>query len=183
MKFLDVYRRGIYNNNLRKLLMLHDLPLISIDSLKTAVHHYQTRLLTYARSTPNIDPSATAGLGTMQHEITNQKQETIRGIQRWRTYKTNAIGHGTQRRRYSNKAQQYISRPESGMELSLASTSGRARPLANSGVGPQEMARIAQATKGGQVNRPYISTPHQDQAASSPPAAAEAGLLPKLSSE
>ena len=39
------------------------------------------RLLTYARSTPDIDPSATAGLGTMQHEITNQKQETIRGIQ------------------------------------------------------------------------------------------------------
>ena len=47
MKFLDVYRRGIYNNDLRKLLMLHDLPLILIDSLKTAVHHYQTRLLTY----------------------------------------------------------------------------------------------------------------------------------------
>ena len=69
------------------------------------------------------------------------------------------------------------------MELSLATTSGRARPLANSGVGPQEMARIAQATKGGQVNRLYISTPHQDQAASSPPAAAEGGLLPKLSSE
>ena len=81
MKFLDVYRRGIYNNDLRKLLMLHDLPLISIDSLKMAVHHYQTRLLTYARSMPYIDPSATAGLGTMQHEITNQKQETIRGIQ------------------------------------------------------------------------------------------------------
>ena len=80
MKFMDVYRRGIYNNNLRKLLMLHDPSLTSIYSLKTAVHHNQTRLLTYARRTPDIDPSATAGLGTMQYEITSQKQEVIRQI-------------------------------------------------------------------------------------------------------
>ena len=88
-----------------------------------------------------------------------------------------------QRRLYSNEAQQYISRPESGMELSLAPTSGRARPLANSGIGPQKMARIAQATKGGQVNRPYINTPHQGKAFSSPPVTTRAGPLPKLASE
>ena len=113
----------------------------------------------------------------------HKKQPRRANPPKMENYKTNVIGHRMQRRLYSNEAQHYISRPESGMELSLAPTSVRARPLANSGVGPQEMARIAQATKGGQVNRLYISTPHQDQAASSPPAAAEAGLLPKLSSE
>ena len=45
-KFVDVYKRGIYNNELRRLLMLHNLPLTLINRLKTAVHHYQTKLLT-----------------------------------------------------------------------------------------------------------------------------------------
>ena len=45
-RFVDVYKKFVYNNNLRKLLILHDPPLISINDLKTAVHHYQTRLLT-----------------------------------------------------------------------------------------------------------------------------------------
>ena len=68
---MDVYRRGIYNNELRKLLMLHDPPFTSIDCLKTAVQHYQTKLLIYAERTPDIDPSAMAGLGAMQYEITS----------------------------------------------------------------------------------------------------------------
>ena len=74
---MDIYKKGIYNNNLRKLLILNDPPFTSINDLKMAVHHYQMRLLKYAKSTPDIDPSATAGLGTMQHKITDQKQETI----------------------------------------------------------------------------------------------------------
>ena len=33
-EFVEVYRRGVYNKELRKLLMLHNLPLTSIESLK-----------------------------------------------------------------------------------------------------------------------------------------------------
>ena len=57
-----------------------------------------------------------------------------------------------------------------------------ARPLANSGGRSQEATRTAQATEEGQVSRPYIGTPPQEQAISSPLTAVEAGLLPKLSS-
>ena len=86
-------------------------------------------------------------------------------------------------RRDSDTSQQYINRPEPRTEPSLAPTSGRARPLANPGAGLLEASKTAQATEGDQVCRQYISTPHQGQAVSSPPAAARAGLLPKLSSE
>ena len=41
-EFMEVYRRGIYNQELRKLLMLHKLPLTSIESLKAAAQHYHT---------------------------------------------------------------------------------------------------------------------------------------------
>ena len=86
-------------------------------------------------------------------------------------------------RRYSNEAQQYISRPESGMELSLAPTSGGARPLADPGAGLLETSKTAQATEGDQVCRHYISTTPQGHAVSSPPTAARAGPLAKLSFE
>ena len=79
-RFVDIYKKGVYNNNLRKLLIHHKPPLTSINELKAAVHHYQMSLLKYTRSTPHIAPSATAGLGTMQHEIKGQKQETIQQI-------------------------------------------------------------------------------------------------------
>ena len=80
-RFVDVYKKFVYNNNLRKLLILHKPPLTLIKELKGAVHHYQMSLLKYTRSTPHIAPSTTAGLGTMQHEITDQKQERIHQIQ------------------------------------------------------------------------------------------------------
>ena len=76
-RFVDVYKKFVYNNNLRKLLILHKPPLTLIKELKVAVHHYQMSLLKYTRSTLHIAPSTTAGLGTMQHENTDQKQERI----------------------------------------------------------------------------------------------------------
>ena len=50
-------------------------------NIHPSIHHYQIRLLKYTRSTLHIAPSTTAGLGTMQHEITDQKQERIHQIQ------------------------------------------------------------------------------------------------------
>ena len=58
-----MYRKGVYNKELRKLLMLHKLPLTSIEDLKAATQHYQTQLIIYAEITPDIEPSTIAGLG------------------------------------------------------------------------------------------------------------------------
>ena len=80
-RFVDIYKKGIYNNELRKLLLLHELPLTTIVELKAAVHRYQTNLLKYARSMPSLATSATAGLGTLQHEDTEQRRKTMRQIQ------------------------------------------------------------------------------------------------------
>ena len=43
--FVDFYKKGIYDSELRKLLLLHEPPLTTIVEVKTAVHLYQTRLL------------------------------------------------------------------------------------------------------------------------------------------
>ena len=76
-EFVEVFRRGVYNKELRKLLMLNNPPLSSIKCLKAVVQHYQTQLLIYAKITPDIEPSAIAGLGGMQYGLTGRKQETI----------------------------------------------------------------------------------------------------------
>ena len=80
-RFWDIYKKGIYNNELRKLLLLHEPPLTMMVELKAAVDHYQTNLLKYARSTPSLATSATAGLGTLQHEDIDQRRKTMRQIQ------------------------------------------------------------------------------------------------------
>ena len=58
----------------------------------------------------------------------------------------------------------------------------RAGPPDSSSGTPREAARTVQDTEEGQASQPYIGTPLLEQAASNPPAAVEAGLLPKLSS-
>ena len=80
-RFMDIYKKGVYNKELRKLLLLHEPPLTTIDKLKAAVHCYQTNLLKYTRSTSSLAPSATAGLGTMQSEVTDQRRKTMQQIQ------------------------------------------------------------------------------------------------------
>ena len=74
---MEVYRKGVYNKELRKLLMLHDPPLTSNEYLKAATQHYRTQLLIYADITPDVEPSAIAGLGGMQYGLMGRKQETI----------------------------------------------------------------------------------------------------------
>ena len=74
---MEVYRRGVYNQELRKLLMLHNPPLTSIESLKAVAQHYQTQLLIYAEITLDIEPSTIAGKGGMPYRLTGRKQEMI----------------------------------------------------------------------------------------------------------
>ena len=76
-RFMDIYKKGVYNNELRKLLLLHDPPLTTMEGLKAAVHHYQVSLLRYARTTSNLRMSAMAGLGTLQREDLDQRKKTI----------------------------------------------------------------------------------------------------------
>ena len=66
-EFVEVYQKGVYNKELRKLLMLHEPPLTSIEDLKAATQHYQTQLIIYADITPDVEPSAIAGLGGMHY--------------------------------------------------------------------------------------------------------------------
>ena len=74
---MDIYKKGVYNNELRKLLLLHDPPLTTMDALKAAVHRYQMSLLRFARTTPNLPTSMMAGLGTLQHEDSDQRKKTM----------------------------------------------------------------------------------------------------------
>ena len=53
----------------------------TIDALKAAVHLYQMNLLKFAWSRPILQTSVTAGLGTLQHEDTDQRRKTMRQIQ------------------------------------------------------------------------------------------------------
>ena len=67
--FVDFSKKGIYDSELRELLLLHEPPLTMMMEVKTAVHHYQTRLLRLARSTPDIEPSAASRLEAMRPKI------------------------------------------------------------------------------------------------------------------
>ena len=81
VKFVEVYIKGIFNNNLRKLLLLHNPAFATIPDLKAAIQRYQTSLLKYARSTPSLAASVTTGLGAMPGEDSEFKRKTLKKIQ------------------------------------------------------------------------------------------------------
>ena len=76
-RLVDIYKKGVRNHKLRKLLLLHEPALTTMEDLKAVINHYQTSLLKYARPTPNLPPSAMAWLGSMQCESTDQKKNTL----------------------------------------------------------------------------------------------------------
>ena len=84
-RFTEVFKKGVYHDELRKMLMLHEPALVSMATLKAAVHRYQTSLLQYARSTPAMAASATAGLGTVHQEETDPRTKTMRQIRELHT--------------------------------------------------------------------------------------------------
>ena len=70
----------MYNKELRKLLLLHEPPLTSIEPLKKATQYYITKLLIYAKTTLDAEPATIAGLGGMQYGLTGMRQEMMRQI-------------------------------------------------------------------------------------------------------
>ena len=80
--FVDIYIKEVCNNELRKLLLLHDPSLTTITDLKAAIQKYQTSLLKYARSTPSIAATAATGLGAMLGESSELKPNTLKKIQK-----------------------------------------------------------------------------------------------------
>ena len=79
-QFIEKYIRSVYNKALGKLLMMHNLPLATIESLKTATQYYITQLLIYAETTPDVELATIAGLGGMQYRLNGRRQETMRQI-------------------------------------------------------------------------------------------------------
>ena len=79
--FVEIYIKGIFNDNLRKLLLLHNPALTTIPDLKAAIQRYQTSLLKYARSTLSLAASVTTGLGAMLGEDSEIKKKTLKKIQ------------------------------------------------------------------------------------------------------
>ena len=77
-RFVEIFKKGIHNNELRKMLLLHKPAINMIDSLKEAVQGIQTGLLKYARTLTNPPASATAGQGTLQYEEFNHRKKTIK---------------------------------------------------------------------------------------------------------
>ena len=80
-RFVEIYIKGIFNDDLRKLLLLHNPTLTTIPDLKAAIQRYQTSLLKYARSTPSLAATVTTGLGAMPGEDLEFKQKTLKKIQ------------------------------------------------------------------------------------------------------
>ena len=79
-QFVDTFIQGVYNKELRKLLLLHAPPLNTREPLKKAVQYYITQLLIYAETTLDAEPATIAGLGGMQYGLTGMRQETMRQI-------------------------------------------------------------------------------------------------------
>ena len=80
-RFVKIYIKGIFNDDLRKLLLLHNPALTTILDLKAAIQRYQTSLLMYARSTPSLPATATLGLRAIPGEDSELKQKTLKKIQ------------------------------------------------------------------------------------------------------
>ena len=77
---MEIFKKGIHNNKLRKQPLLHRLAIITIDALKEAVQNIQTGLLKYARTLTNPPPSATAGLGALQREELETRRKTSKQL-------------------------------------------------------------------------------------------------------
>ena len=99
----------------------------------------------------------------------------------WRTSPPRERAKKPGHQQYAQEDHQYISRPEPGAGLSPTLALVGAGPPASLSGTPWEVARTVRDAEEGQASQPYISTPLPEQVISSPPAAIEAGVLPKLS--
>ena len=80
-RFAEVFEKGVYNYKLQKMLIVHEPPLVTMATLKAAVHCYQTSLLLYARSTLSLASVATAGFKMVQQEEIDCRWKTPRQLQ------------------------------------------------------------------------------------------------------
>ena len=81
-KFVETFKNGIYNKELRKLLLLHDPQLTTILDMKAEVQRCQTSLLKYARSIPSLATLATIRLGTLQCKDLDLRRKTMKQMQK-----------------------------------------------------------------------------------------------------
>ena len=79
-RFIEIFKKGIHNNELRKILLLHKPEINTIESLKEAVQGIQTGLLKYARTLTNPPALATVGLGALKHKEFDTRRKTTKQI-------------------------------------------------------------------------------------------------------
>ena len=77
---MEIFKKGIHNNELRKQLLLRMPAITTKHDLKEAVQNFQTGLLKYARTFANPPASATSGLGTLQQEELEARRKTSKQI-------------------------------------------------------------------------------------------------------
>ena len=115
---MDFYKKGIYDSKLRELLLLHKPPLTMMMEVKTAVHHYQTRLLRLARSTPDIEPSAATRLEAMWPKIADREQETTQQVLESQQQLVPSRDNETGRPGPMNTITEYTKDPDDGSHMS-----------------------------------------------------------------
>ena len=76
-RFTEVFKKGVNNNKLRKMLIVHEPLLVTMATCKVSVHCYQISLLQYIRSTISLASAATAGLRMLHQEKTNYQRKNL----------------------------------------------------------------------------------------------------------
>ena len=75
-RFVETYKKGLLNNELRKSLFMRETRIITKADLKKAVAAAQVGLLQYARTYTNPPASATVGLGAIQKDELETRRKT-----------------------------------------------------------------------------------------------------------
>ena len=75
-RFVETYKKGLLNNELRKSLFMRETRIITKADLKKAVAAAQVGLLQYARTYTNPPAAATAGLGAIQKDELETRRKT-----------------------------------------------------------------------------------------------------------
>ena len=77
---MKTFKKGLFNNELRKSLFVRETPINTKADLKKAVAAAQVGLLQYARTYTNLPASATAGLGAIQKDELETRRKTNRQV-------------------------------------------------------------------------------------------------------
>ena len=79
-RFVETYKKGVFNNKLRETLMLRDPPINTRAELKRALTIMQVAMLKYAKTFNTPPTTITAGLGSMPKDDLEMRRKTNKEI-------------------------------------------------------------------------------------------------------